>query len=849
MDSKAVSPLIGFVLMLAIIMGLIGIMQAQWVPVWNKEVEARHLDKLSYEVADLSEAISLAASTGNPAKVVVDAGVRYPNYYVLVSPAKASGSLDKKELFVNISNVKNYTTHAILFRPNYFYSGSPLFIYEHSAVFKFENGRTTLLSEQNSFTKTKITLYIINASFNSISSTEDIQLAIFPVSYGGSFKYSGKIIFSCYSSETAQIWNQTLSEIYGADNVTKKGNQIELFVENVDVSLNYFVAVALTAGNAEIKVEKNPVGVKPLSSDYTVYRGTTVPLGIQVYDEFRNPVEGVDVRVYVDGSLAVEANTNDRGEFWFYYAANEAGTHTVTFSTPAGSYAYTIEVLERPSAAGIFEVTWLDGDHYDWDASEEPIRDFKLRVTFGGEPVANVAVDIATDNSTVISPVQSKGYTDENGEFTVTVIPLANGTANLIASAGGGVAVITLNVTNVGAGVCPSGWRYYRDVDIINNLDEPLRDFQVLITLDAAILNYTQSDCSDIVFYNGSQRLSRWIVEGTCGTNSLKIWVRVPYIPANGKTTIRMFYGSPISVPNDINTFDVVGEAGVVSVGGTEKTVQLQHSFSDPAVFAVPRLPADTYRSGRAGAQQAQHHLITSVSSSSFSIKQVTSPSKGSETIIETEVSYLVLEKGVYYIGYDLLAKVGSITGSGNYDEVPLTALFSSAPAVLADVQGAASQGNTQHEDVYARVDNVKTSSFQVQIEQDDDSTPPGGLKGEVAYAAIQQGFDPLNDFEAKQTADEITHDFLSVYFATQYSSPPSVVAQLVSEDGWNSAYAVTRAVTTTSFELAVEEPDSWDGPHTTETLSWVAAKQGLIYGRKYVDTMPTVSVGGENSC
>ncbi|MDI3498930.1 MAG: hypothetical protein PWQ40_2299, partial [Archaeoglobus sp.] len=40
MDSKAVSPLIGFVLMLAIIMGLIGIMQAQWVPVWNKEVEA-----------------------------------------------------------------------------------------------------------------------------------------------------------------------------------------------------------------------------------------------------------------------------------------------------------------------------------------------------------------------------------------------------------------------------------------------------------------------------------------------------------------------------------------------------------------------------------------------------------------------------------------------------------------------------------------------------------------------------------------------------------------------------------------------------------------------------------------
>ncbi|MET1124393.1 MAG: hypothetical protein ABWW66_03895, partial [Archaeoglobaceae archaeon] len=86
MDSRAVSPLIGFVLLLMILMTLLGIAQSHWVPEWNRQVEAKHLDKLSYEVAELSEAVSLAASTGNPAKVVLDAGVSYPNYYVLISP-------------------------------------------------------------------------------------------------------------------------------------------------------------------------------------------------------------------------------------------------------------------------------------------------------------------------------------------------------------------------------------------------------------------------------------------------------------------------------------------------------------------------------------------------------------------------------------------------------------------------------------------------------------------------------------------------------------------------------------------------------------------------------------------
>ena len=68
-DGKAVSPLIGFILLMAIVMGLIGILQSTSLPQWNKAVEAKHLSSLKYEVADISRLISISASTGSPQRL------------------------------------------------------------------------------------------------------------------------------------------------------------------------------------------------------------------------------------------------------------------------------------------------------------------------------------------------------------------------------------------------------------------------------------------------------------------------------------------------------------------------------------------------------------------------------------------------------------------------------------------------------------------------------------------------------------------------------------------------------------------------------------------------------------
>lgn len=412
MNSKAVSPLIGFILLLAIIMGFIGIVQSTWVPEWNKAAEAKHLDEVGYEVAKLSEAVSLAASTGNPAKVIIDAGVKYPEYYILISPSKGAGSVGKRELRVNISGItdstpytENFTSYAITYRPNYLYSHSPEFVFEHSAVLKIENSHVLVTSEQNSFTNNKITIYIVNATFNPLSTTENINLILYPISYGGSTKFSGTVEFECYDEKTASWWNETLSSTYGSENVTQDGRKITLSVSDVELSINYFVTTATSAGEVEVGLKTTPYRLQRLSeASYTVYEGTTIPLGVRVVDRFNNPVR--DVNVSINDSChdkTLNKTTNDKGEVWYYFPADSPGKCRVEFnvSDAANNVSYWINVS---SSGGKFSASF----------SPATIGFARIRIYHG--PIDGV-IDPSKNkqiNSSLYSPSNLVGWANSN---------------------------------------------------------------------------------------------------------------------------------------------------------------------------------------------------------------------------------------------------------------------------------------------------------------------------------------------------------------------------------------------------------------------------------------------------
>ncbi|MDI9645384.1 MAG: hypothetical protein QFX40_01660 [Archaeoglobales archaeon] len=368
MDSRAVSPLIGFILLMSIVMGLIGILQANAVPQWNRAVEAKHFSDLKYDVASLGEAISLSSSTGNQAKIVLKAGVDYPNYYVLVSPSKASTTISVKDLGIRILNIDGSTlvedeTSAIIFEPNYFYSSRSKLIYEHSAVLRLEDSVVLKESDQNSFSKNSISLYILKAKFNSFATTETANLILIPVSVGGRNLFSGNIIFECFDEKTAEWWNSTLKEVY-KDNpevkVSRSGNVVEVAnLKSIILSINVFEVYAVVGGETSQDFGVTPDKFIPLTdTQFSVYQYSTVMLGAKLVDRFGNPVKNYDVTVSVSPSNGIcnfnpyQTVTNERGEVWYYFNANvtpndpnETVTCTVSFTANGVEPQYfTVEV-------------------------------------------------------------------------------------------------------------------------------------------------------------------------------------------------------------------------------------------------------------------------------------------------------------------------------------------------------------------------------------------------------------------------------------------------------------------------------------------------------------------------
>jgi gliding motility-associated-like protein len=94
-----------------------------------------------------------------------------------------------------------------------------------------------------------------------------------------------------------------------------------------------------------------------------------------------------------------------------------------------------------------------------------------------------------------------------------------------------------------------SNWAYRVPITITNPSASVLTDFQVVTSLNTVTLlldGKIRSDGGDIrVLTNGGSSLSHWLESGTFNTTTTRLWIKVPGIPANGSTTVYLFYGNP----------------------------------------------------------------------------------------------------------------------------------------------------------------------------------------------------------------------------------------------------------------------------------------------------------------
>lgn len=130
-------------------------------------------------------------------------------------------------------------------------------------------------------------------------------------------------------------------------------------------------------------------------------------------------------------------------------------------------------------------------------------------------------------------------------------------------------------------------WDYSRDIVIQDNSSNLLRNYNVLVELeDDSFPTEAQEDGADIRFTDEDDKeLDYWIESFAFSTKKARLWVKIPYIPANSQMKIKMFYGNPearpVSTSKVLRSPDVSGLwIGTLDMYGTENKYTLNLDLS-----------------------------------------------------------------------------------------------------------------------------------------------------------------------------------------------------------------------------------------------------------------------------
>ncbi len=454
MNEKGITVLLGFMLLLMILVLFLSIIQVYYIPSILKKAEFDHNEKILSELFDFDSDIV----NNKLSPVEFDLGISYPKYLFLVTPQSGSSSISFETFNISIGyeeiypekadGSKVYASKRLYVQLHNYATQDVKFVYENTAIFKNLSNVMLIASSQKVFQKGKINIYLINSSLSSISANHPLDILVIPLSHGS--EIIARNITVEFESVYPNYW-KTLENL--GYKVSISGNKVRVKADNATLSINYVYLSSGTGFSLEQVIQtykelKNTVlkpsrivkVTYPSASVIRVTKGESLTLGVRVLDQFNNPMRGVYV-TSEEGS----GYTNSDGEF--YVTFTPESTEVVTFEANSLSTSYTIEVVES-SGKGIFSVSWLSPNPYNWDVSEGNTREFYLYVSYNSKGVSNATVHISTDSPSIIS-IPDEVKTNESGIANVKVSAIKNGKANLIATVGGSSAVLELNISGI----------------------------------------------------------------------------------------------------------------------------------------------------------------------------------------------------------------------------------------------------------------------------------------------------------------------------------------------------------------------------------------------------------------
>lgn len=349
-DTRGASEVLGAILIFALVLMLIVLFQVTLVPSLNKTAEFDHNERVQGDMEALQANLLSASTTGAPADMTVETGVRYPERAFLLNPPPVAGefsthpgsitldgfsSTDPETAdFWNGSAMAPYETRSLSYVVEYNeYRTPPRTVYEYSTLYnRFGDDTVLPLGNGKLISGNRISLVVLEGDISE-ASTRSLTSRLDPVSAPATTTVlSGDGVdptITLTSTLSKDKWEAILAEEMNESvkSVSKSGDvvTITLFADEP-----YKVRMTKIGIGSGYDATQTPAYIRTADAhNATIGPSEKHQVVFEVLDEFNNPVSGVEVTPNVDpalGRLETVRNITDvEGRAVFEFTGGKEG--------------------------------------------------------------------------------------------------------------------------------------------------------------------------------------------------------------------------------------------------------------------------------------------------------------------------------------------------------------------------------------------------------------------------------------------------------------------------------------------------------------------------------------------
>ncbi|MBD3297216.1 MAG: PKD domain-containing protein, partial [candidate division Zixibacteria bacterium] len=244
----------------------------------------------------------------------------------------------------------------------------------------------------------------------------------------------------------------------------------------------------------------------------------------------------------------------------------------------------------------------------------------------------------------------------------------------------------------------------------------------------------------------------------------------------------------------------------------------LQVDFSDQSTGNPTSWSWDFGDGGTSTSQNPSH---TYNAAGTYTVALTVSNACGNDT--ETKTDYItVTEPPVSTVIGEVGVETRNQTGNGaDWYTVNLTNSYTNPVVVM---RGLTTNGGHK---THLRVRNVSGTSFEWQMEEWD-YHDGNHTTEDCPYFVLEAGTHTLEDGTLIEAGTAtIGTGFTTINFNQSFSSAPTLITGVASQNDAAAVITRTRNLGSSSFQIKLQEEEAADGVHANETVAWVAIGQG----------------------